>query len=1422
MTPARIMRFASALLAVSALSWNVGVFAAVVQEVRVSFNPATITVDDTTNLVIDVKTSQGRDTDTGMNIEVPLQGLFSVGAMAFQDCFGATSVSTGTSVNITGLKSRPGKICSMSIKIGASSPGTYRFTQGWIVVTSDGRTSGNSDPVTLQVLPARPAILSASQASVAFGAQRVGVSSGAQSLALRNTGTGSLAINGIATSGDFSVSGCAVTSIAADGECTLSIVFRPTATGVRDGSIQVSTNAAGSPLVILLSGTGVAPEVSLAPSPLAFGNVLKGTTASAGVALTNTGGAPLAIAAIAVSGTHFGATSACPASLAAGAACQVTVTYSPASTGLHAGQLAVQSDAASGVNAVALSGTGTAPAVTLNPASVSFGSIPVQSTATSVVTLTNSGSAPLAIASIAASGTGFTQTGNCPGSLAPSASCQITVAYSPPNAASNTGSLSVQSNAVGSPHAVPLFAGAATMPAAALSPASLAFTDVVVSTSASSTIRLSNPGSAPLAISAIAVTGAFFAQANDCPGSLASGASCAIGISYAPTSTGSHTGQLSVTSNASASPTLAALSGAAVPAPAAVLSLSSASLAFGSRSVGSESAPQTVVLTNTGNATLTLNSVTTSGDYLRDGCPAGTSLAAGAACSMAIVFKPVSGGSRPGTVQIASNDAGGLHSIALSGIGATSPGIALSATALDFGTAPSGSTVLLRVVVKSTGTEALALSSIGVAGAAFTQTHLCPASLAPGGSCDIWVAFAPQSEGSHTGTLSVQTNAAGGPSLVVLTGNATPAPAPVMGLSRTAIAFGAQTVGLASNVQSVVVSNPGTTALDLLSITAGGDYGFEGCATPLSLVAGASCELSIRFLPTAVGARAGSLTITSNASGSPHTIALTGEGTPAPVPGIVVAPTSADFGAIAAGASIVTHLALTNTGGAALAITGISTTAAVFSHASTCPASLAPKAACQISVTYAPASAGSHTGELHVVSNAVPSPLVVPLSGSALPVSTPLLHLSSTSVVFGPQFVNVASSPKTVTLANGGLAPLQISGITSTGDFGYGGCGYPATLLPGQSCTFSIIFKPLSVGVLSGAIEIASNAPGGPHTITLSGKGASFAVPEISLSPSHLAFGPQPIGAVATQRMGLRNAGASVLEISSIRASGPHFSQRNDCPAVLAVGAGCEIVVTYAPTAIGAHGGHIVIESNAIPSPHAAPLSGSGIAVPPPFLAVDRLVDFGQQVVGTTARESLRLANTGGHHLAIAAARILGGTEFGIGTGCASIAPAASCVLELTFTPTAVREFAARLDIVSNHSGGVVQVDLAGAGVPKALPDLELSVAGLGWGNQTVGTLGEERIVKLTSIGGEALRINAITAGPDFVVNAGQCPALLDPKRSCEVRVAFRPLVPGPRQGRLTIDSNASGEPDSVSLTGVGCRLFAMGAARNPSRLCAP
>src|SRR5262245_39925626 len=269
-----------------------------------------------------------------------------------------------------------------------------------------------------------------------------------------------------------------------------------------------------------------------------------------------------------------------------------------------------------------------------------------------------------------------------------------------------------------------------------------------------------------------------------------------------------------------------------------------------------------------------------------------------------------------------------------------------------------------------------------------------------------------------------------------------PTQAPIASLSPTSLSFAARTVGTTSPAQNVTLTNTGSVAMTIGSIGVvganAGDFAqTNGC--PGTLAAGASCTISVMFTPAAAGARTASVSISDNAAGSPHTVALSGTGVAA-APAVSLSPASLGFGQQPVGTSCAAHsLTLTNSGTGAMTIGSIGVTGANagdYAQTNTCPGTLAVGASCTISVTFTPSAAGSRTASVSISDNAVGSPHTVPLSGTG---TTPAVSLSPTSLGFGSQLVGTTSAAQSVTLTNSGLAPLVISSIglagANAGDF---------------------------------------------------------------------------------------------------------------------------------------------------------------------------------------------------------------------------------------------------------------------------------------------------------------------------------------------------------------------------------------------------
>jgi sugar lactone lactonase YvrE len=607
-------------------------------------------------------------------------------------------------------------------------------------------------------------VVTLSSTNLTFGDQEVGTTSAAQVVTLSNTGNAALTIAGITPIGDFGQSNTCGSQVVAGGNCTISVNFTPLAPGIRSGYIAITDSASARPHMITLTGNGIGPALAFSAPGLAFGDQFVGTpSAPHTVTLLNTGNELLTIASIAASG-NFSQTNACGTSLLAGGNCSVTVVFTPTATGIRTGALTVADNALGSPHTLSLTGSGVSGIVNLAPASLAFADQRVGTTsAEQTVTLTNPASSPLLLSSMNVS-SDFAATNTCGASVAAGTSCTISVTFRPSVAGACSGAVTITDSASGSPHTVSL-SGTGMAPAAVLSSASLDLGNQRVgTTSTPQTVTLSNTGNMPLTITSITSSGDF-TQTNPCGDSVAAGASCTISVTFTPTVLGDLSGTLTVADDAPGSPHIVTLSGTGT-APAAVLS--SASLDLGNQRVGTTSTPQTVTLSNTGNAALLFTSITASGDFARTNT-CGDSVAAGASCTISVTFTPTVLGDRSGTLTVADDAPGSPHTVALNGVG-LSPVAALSTSNLDFGSLRVGTTSPAQAVTLSnTGNAPLLIAGITASGD-FAQTNTCGDSVAAGADCAINVTFAPTAGDTRNGTITINDDALDSPQVVTLTG----------------------------------------------------------------------------------------------------------------------------------------------------------------------------------------------------------------------------------------------------------------------------------------------------------------------------------------------------------------------------------------------------------------------------------------------------------------------------------------------------------------------------------------------------------------------------------------------------------------------------------------------------------------------------
>lgn len=436
---------------------------------------------------------------------------------------------------------------------------------------------------------------------------------------------------------------------------------------ITSGAFQTSYGSGGFDAFLAKYENLALPVLSLSEMDVAFPAQGVATTSPARtLTLANVGDAELVIGDIAVSG-DFVQTNNCSGTLTPGTRCALSVAFTPSELGPRNGTVTIASNAYGAPHVISLAGTGVAaPALTLSVVSLAFSEQNLGTTSTSqTLTLSNTGLAVLAITSIAAGGD-FSETHTCGPLLPVEGTCTITVAFTPTVPGTALGAITINDNAPGSPHGVSL-SGTGMGPAVSLSPTRLRFADQPLgTTSAPLPVKLTNSGQAPLAITSISSSGNY-AQTNDCLSPLAARAYCTINVTFTPPPTvaGGQSGTLIITDNAVGSPHTVALGGVGV-GPVAILSATS--LNFGNQPAGTTSAPRLVNLSNTGNAPMTIASITVSGDFGQtNNCP--STLAARGYCTMTVTFKPAATGPRIGAITVVDNAAGSPHGANLIGTG---------------------------------------------------------------------------------------------------------------------------------------------------------------------------------------------------------------------------------------------------------------------------------------------------------------------------------------------------------------------------------------------------------------------------------------------------------------------------------------------------------------------------------------------------------------------------------------------------------------------------------------------------------------------------------------------------------------------------------------------------------------------------------
>lgn len=1033
----------------------------------------------------------------------------------------------------------PGQSCSIIVNFGPSETGA---AVGLLTVNPMVQLLGNG------VSPNGALVVSTPQ--LTFGPQQVGSQSQTQQVIVTNNGNVPVTLATIATTSDDYIptagagANCQVGLVLDPGvSCVLWLAFQPDGTPMGDvnGTLEITYTSLAFPgppvgtLIVLLRGMAVSPVLEISPSQLDFGNQEVGTvSAPQTVTVKNVGPNPVTLDLDGPWSADFERVAAqCEGfTLQPGQSCTFQITFRPQSAGVQTDAVDIEVTPGALNFEIDLKGIGIDPVLVVTPAGpIDFGSVIVDGPggiyALRTITVTNTSSNPVEVPAPQFSGTGFGPEANdCPvfpALLGPGASCTIVIYFDPQTAGPYTSTVMVN------PIVILMGVGVGANGALQVSTPQLTFGPQQVGTqSQTQQVIVSNNGNVPVTLGnpAIDVPAPYVLAAgagNTCQNNMVldPGESCTFWVAFQPTAAGPANAALTINySSININPGVVGvlLRGTGITP---VLAINPIQLTFGPQAIGTASAAQTVTVTNSTNGPLTLGALGVndpSFELIGDLCTNAT-LAPNASCTFSVVFLPTGAtGPKAGLVTIPVDGLSDV-TVMLSGMALAAPqgGIQFNPPFINFGFQQVLSPGTPQpVTVKNIGSVPFTVTDTFVIGTG-AASFLAPIgdncedkSLNPGEECTIYVRFRPTTTGVIEAQLIYTTTLAGSPHSVYLYGVGI---TPTLEISPAQLNFGNLQVGVHSAPYTVTVRNMSSTAAVTINLDGpwGPDFelvgaGCEGATlAPLGV-----CTFSVVFHPDDTGLRSSAVDVeitTGGPGGLNYEVDLVGVGLST---NGMVTPLQLDFGNVQVGfTSIVQTVKYTNIGSGPITLPEVNVAGPDFAEfliqTDSCSNATVPSGGeCWLSVVFRPQTMGPKNAQLEV--GPLHNPSIVTLKGFG---TVPSPVFLANSVDFGTQPLNVASSPRRVTVTNNGPgililfgaptivepAPADFTILTST-------CN-DANLATGQSCYVDVVFKPLAPlmpdpDIRTGMLNFMTNMPTAMQSVALTGQVGQFTVTVIT------------------------------------------------------------------------------------------------------------------------------------------------------------------------------------------------------------------------------------------------------------------------------------------------------------------------------------
>lgn len=493
------------------------------------------------------------------------------------------------------------------------------------------------------------------------------------------------------------------------------------------------------------------------------------------------------------------------------------------------------------------------------------------------------------------------------------------------------------------------------------------------------------------------------------------------------------------------------------------------------------------------------------------------------------------------------------------------------------------------------------------------------------------------------------------------------------------------------------------------------------------------------------------------------------------------------FGGVPTGTVQASTLTITNAGDAALNVSGLSVPAG---FGGDFVGIVPPASATNVMITFAPAAMQAYGGSIVVDSDAAAGSSTLACSGTGV---VSIVGVSG-SLAFGNVPVG-ATTTAVLTITNAGNLAFDIADLEPPAGFS---AAFSGTLAPFTATNVTVTFAPVAAQAYGGSLRVDSYAMAGTGEILCSGTGT---VAIVALE-GDLAFGLVPTGLTQTATLTISNAGNAALTVTNIVCPAGFSATLDD---VLAPGSATNVAVTFAPLALQAYGGSLVVQSDAASGTSTLPCSGTG-AVSVIGLSGD--LAFGLVRTGATANAALTITNSGNLPFAVTGLTLpVGFTGSFTGT-----VPAQSATqLTIVFAPTALQTYGGGIVVLTDAMSGDRTIPCTGTGAASIL-----AVSGnLAFGDVITGQTASLDVT-LTNSGNLALTVTNIAFPAGF---SGTWTGSLAAGSATNLPVTFAPLLAVAYTGTVAVQSDATAGSGLIDCSGTGVVSATAILALSPSSL---